>query len=183
MSRLDVTPGTNDCVNKSICGFRTLIRHANRWEQTVESLLMTRAISLLLTIAMVLAPCAVAHAASMTSHHMVHSSSETEATPSKHRHATPEGSHRRHAECLAGQHDTGHAMCAGECDILQRVSNTNAAEHSTTQLQASFAVLALAITYAHVALVDGAAPELRTGDIESISDSRSVLRKTARLRL
>lgn len=143
---------------------------------------MKRAISLLLMVVMVLAPCAVAHAANLSGHH----GSPTVASefePSEHMRAVPSGSHEEHGACAASGHGSDQATCSGNCEILQRVTETNAAERSAAELQVSFT--ALAIVTKPVLATQGHRSDsaVSSRPVQTKSDSKTVLRKTARLRL
>ncbi len=143
---------------------------------------MKRAISLLLMVVMVLAPCAVAHAASLSGHHGS-STVATDTAPSGHMHAAPAESHEQHSGCVASDHHTGEDDCSGNCEILQRATSTGVAERSAEQLIVSFAALVIA-SKTILDTQDNRSDTPLSGRLVGLnSDSKTVLRKTARLRL
>ncbi len=136
---------------------------------------MKRALSILLMVVMVLAPCAVVHAASMKS--MPHVLS-----PSDDSHSQAE-SHSQHVNCHSGQQDTSHSVCSGVCDTLQRVAEAGTPERSGTDFKAPYVALVLALNIVFCAQDDESFADINNRYVESFSDSKTVLRRTARLRL
>ena len=131
---------------------------------------MKRALSILLMVVMVLAPCAVVHAASSGSSSHMAMSSDLSDTPS--------------VDCHAGKQDAGHTVCSGNCDTLQRLSDAGVTERSSTDLKTSYASLVLALSFALVILDDrDTSTDANLTPLDSISDSKTVLRRTSRLRL
>jgi len=142
---------------------------------------MNRAISLLLMVVMVLAPCAVAHAASLSSHHGSWTVASA-AMPSSQTHAASTESHDPHEICAASHHP-GEDDCSGNCERLQRVTETAAAERSAAYMLVSFASLVVAANSIRDTRNNLADTFVRRGSVELSSDRTTVLRKTARLRL
>ena len=143
---------------------------------------MKRAISLLLTVVMVLAPCAVAHAASLSGHH----GSRTvvlESSSSGHMHAAPARSHEQHGGCAESHHRTGEDECSGNCEVLQRVSGTGVSERSVEHLIVSFAALVIVSNIILDSQSSRSGAAVSSKPVGLNSDSKTVLRKTARLRL
>lgn len=128
---------------------------------------MKRALSILLMVVMVLAPCAVVHAASMKSVPHVMSPSDE--------------SHSQHVDCHSGQQHTSHSVCSGDCDTLQRVAEAGTPERSGTDFKAPY--VALALNFVFCAQDDTSQADISNRYVESFSDSKTVLRRTARLRL
>lgn len=143
---------------------------------------MKRAISLLLMVVMVLAPCAVAHAASLSGHHGSPAAA-SEAAPSEDMHAAPSGSHDQHGVCAASGHQPGDDTCSGNCEVLQRATDASAGERVATDLKSSYAALAFVLSFVHVISTSDTDNGTDFGAAESNFDSKTVLRKTARLRL
>lgn len=142
--------------------------------------MMKRLLSTLLMVVMVLAPCAVAHAVSMK---VNHSGPQMSGSMSGQMGAKPDQSHGQHIVCMAGQHDAGYTACSSNCDTFQRTSATNTLERSAPDVKIEYAALVLALNYLSVAL-DVEAPSVVADLVfEGVSDSKSVLRMTARLRL
>lgn len=143
---------------------------------------MRRAVALLMMVAMVLAPCAVAHAATIAAHQGVLTASN-EGSSSEHMHAASEGSQGEQTACPSASHDAGHDTCSGNCESLQRVINTSVSERSTPDFDASFATLVFGLSLVAAVSADSSSPILIVSPIESNADSQTVLRMTARLRL
>ncbi len=143
---------------------------------------MKHAISLLLMVVMVLAPCAVAHAASLPGHHQS-TSVTTETAQSGHMHVAPAQSHDQHGGCVAGRHHTDKDDCSGNCEIFRRATTSGMAEHSATSLIVSFAVLVIASE----AILDAQNRRSDTGlsgrPVGLNANAQTVLRKSARFRL
>jgi hypothetical protein len=118
---------------------------------------------------MVLAPCAVVHAAIMQS--------------APHAMSASDHSHGQHVDCHAGQNDTDHAVCSGDCDTLQRVASADAPERFAPTFSVSYVALLFALNFAAVARDNRSSVKVADESIESDSDSKTVLRRTARLRL
>ena len=147
--------------------------------EAVESPLMRRALSFLMMMVMVIAPCALAHAATVSSHHTaVSQASDTGAAG--HKHAMPSDGHANHAGCAD---ETGHAECSGDCDTLQRVSNFSTTERVSADAAVVYDAITAVLGCMHVATAGRDAPAMAFDDFQPNSDSKSVLRKTARLRL
>lgn len=143
---------------------------------------MKHAICLLLMVVMVLAPCAVAHAASLSSHH----GSPTialEISSSEHKHVAPAGSQDQDGGCAASHYHTGEDECSGNCDILQRATSSGVAERSAEQLILSFVTLVIASNTILDTQDNRSDTAVSSRPAELKSDSKTVLRKTARLRL
>ena len=130
---------------------------------------MRRALSILLMVVMVLAPCAVVHAASMKS------------TP--HTVTTLGDSHDQHVDCHSGQQDTSHSVCSTDCNTLQRAVERGMPERTVSEFKASYPALVFALNFVLITLVAENAPDIGDGNLDSISGSKAVLRQTARLRL
>jgi len=144
--------------------------------------MMKRAISLLLMVVMVLAPCAVAHAASLSGHHGS-STIALEISSSGHMHAAPAGPQEQHGGCAASHHHTGEDECSGNCETLQRATSTGAAERSADQLIVSSAALVIASKTILDTQNNHSDTAVASRPAELKSDSKTVLRRTARLRL
>lgn len=120
-------------------------------------------------VVMVLAPCAVVHAASMKS------------TP--HAMAASSMSHGQHVDCHSSQQDAKHTDCSSDCDTLQRVAEAGAQERSAPDFNASYFVIVLALTLVATTLDNTPSAKSDYDYEESTSYSKTVLRQTARLRL
>ena len=145
--------------------------------------MMKRAISLLLMIVMVLAPCAVAHAVSLAPHHAASLHTKAGAPSSGDLHVAPYESHGQHAACVSGVPERGDNACSGDCETLQRVAKVSVAERTPIDMEVSFAAFVFALSVAVVAVAHDAVPDGQLRPVVSILDSKTVLRKTARLRL
>lgn len=130
---------------------------------------MNRALSILLMVVMVLAPCAVTHAASMKSApHMMSASDE---------------SHGQHADCHSGQQEAGHSVCSGDCDTLQRTTAAGTPERTVSEFNTFYPLLVFVLNLTLVAQVTESAPDIGSGNSGPLFDSKTVLRQTARFRL
>ncbi len=130
---------------------------------------MRRALSVLMMVVMVLAPCAVVHAASMKSApHMIGASGH---------------SHSQHVDCHPTKQNAGHSVCSGDCETLQRVAESGTQEHSATDFKIPHDPSVLALNFALVALKDRASEDVDERYIDSTSDWKTILRRTGRLRL
>ena len=147
---------------------------------------MRSAISLLMMVVMVLAPCAVAHAASVASHdaapHQLEASLGS-AEAHGHRHARPTEPHHKHTFCASDDPGSSHEACSANCDTLQRAANTSTSERSTSDIKPELAVFIGALSYVVISLNDDLGLNKLLRPVESPSDSKTVLRTTARLRL
>jgi hypothetical protein len=156
-----------DQANSTLLSIR---RPCSEFGQAVDRQLMKRALSILLMVVMVLAPCAVVHAASLGSPSHMTMSSDTSGS--------------QNADCHAGKHDIGHEVCSGNCDTLPPVAKAGAAERSTIDLKASYTSLVLVLSFVFVILDDSeASANASLTCLESNSDSKTVLRQISRLRL
>ena len=145
---------------------------------------MRRAISLLMMVVMVLAPCAAVHAASSASHHAGIMLAFSHVGHESQRSAEPSRSHEQHAECASGGHSPDHNACSSSCDLLQRVTLQKASERASADFKKSWiAIGAVALNDASLALELKPAVTCRLRPIGLNQDSRTVLRETARLRL
>lgn len=141
---------------------------------------MRSLISLLMMVVMVLAPCAVAHAATSTFHR---TASPTAVADIGHGHAKSNQSHGQKSGCHSENQTDDRRMCPGDCDTVQRVSQSDVTHRTLAAVATSSAVLIIVLTDAPLSPV-GAGNFVPFGRLADLRlDSKSVLRMTARLRL
>ena len=144
---------------------------------------MRRAISLLMMVVMVLAPCSVTHAASSTSHHAGTTPASSGVDQAAQFSIAPAGSHKQHTECGSVQHSPERSACSSNCDLLQRVTLQSTGDRAWADVKESLIVITGVLTDAVFTL--GSEPESppRFTPVALNQGSKFVLRKTARLRL
>ena len=94
-----------------------------------------------------------------------------------------EGQHDQPGTCSASGHQSGDDTCSGNCEVLQRATDASAGERVATDLKSSFAAFAFVLSFIHVISTSDTDSDTDFGAVESNFDSKTVLRKTARLRL
>ena len=155
------------------------MEHGSSVEELVKVLLMRRVISWLMMVVMVLAPCAVAHAASSASHHAPVNLTTSHVEQVAFGDAALSGSHEQKTECLSDDRNPDHSTCSSNCDLLQRVT----LQDTSDRVWADFKTIASLQIDSVLALEPQPALWPRPRPPERIQGSKTILRKTARLRL
>ncbi len=148
-----------------------------------ESFLMRRAISLLMTVVMVLAPCTVVHAGNPASHHGGKALAASDHEQDGIRHAVPRGAHEQASRCDSGDHNPNQDSCSKDCNTLQRVTSQSTVERTSLELETSFAAIVDSLNDPLVVHAGNAIRTIKLRPVDLRQDSKSVLHTSARLRL
>ena len=130
---------------------------------------------------MVLAPCAVAHAANASTHHGTMKQS-ADHTLHGMLHLESKGLLHQHAQCDSDRQQRDQNHCASDCGTLQRVTSQSLFEAHWPKLEMSFSASIVLGRGSHTApdVWSQRVPELIP--VVSRQDAKSVLQSTARLR-
>ena len=143
---------------------------------------MRRAISLLMMVVMVLAPCAIAHAASTSNHH-----SEMKQTAGHMLHGMQHKASKdlvhSHPQCPTGSKKENQSHCSNDCDTLRRVLSQSTLEAHEFKIEVVYPANIVPRRNNNVGNAVRSYRFASLSPIDARRDSKSVLRTTARLRL
>ena len=181
-SNTSATLSKNDCVKFESFSSVLELEHDKRPSRCSKAWSMRRLISLLMMMVMVLAPCAVVHAANASNHHGPMKQTAGHLLHAV-QHVGPNRLLHHQSPCPTGSKHQDFSHCSNDCTTLQRLMSQSTHEAHDLKTEPVDLAVVVPLLDNRIVLSAQSRRSARFRLIEPRRDPLSVLHTTARLRL